>query len=229
MLDNDFDGLLIDLDAEELNLYKNVSANAFFKYVYNSERFQGILKKLDNNSKLNDEEWMYVLGRLFLVTSRSCVEYEKNKINLKDKLVQLICRIGMFFTSDGSEWNNEFYKMFEYMNSFNKLKLISSDLYNCYLLVDDEKKEDVLKIYLEQHKDAYEFREYRSLFMNCYSTNNNKALECYSEGFIDECVGTVAGDERSNINMMNRAFESTKKLVKKYDECYNMNIDCEEE
>ena len=226
---NDFDGLLLALDAEEMDLYKNVSANAFFKHVYNSEQFKDILNKLDTNSKLTDEEWMYVLGRLFLVTSRSCVEYEKNKINFKDKLVQLICRIGMFLTRDGSEWNNEFYKMFEFMSSFKKLKLISSDLYGCYLLVDDEKDEGLLKIYLDQHKDAYDFREYRSLFMDCYNKNNNRALESNSEGFIDEGVGTVAGDERCNINMMNRAYDKSKELVLRYNEWYNRNIDCEEE
>jgi len=224
-----FDELFLELDSEEVELYKYVSANAFFNYIYKSDMFNGILKKLDTDEKLTDEEWRYILGRLFLVTSRSAVEYDKNKLDIKDKLIKMICRIGMFFSRTDSSWYNEFYKMFEYMSSFKKLKLVSSDLYDCYLLVTEEKDEELLKIYIDQHKDAYDFREYRSLFMECYNTNNEKAVENIQVDSIDYGVGTVDGAERSNINMMNRAYDETKKLVLRYEEWYNKHIDCEEE
>ena len=229
MSNNKIDDLFLTLDSEEMELYKNVSANAFFKYVYNSEMFQNILKKLDTSEKLNDEEWRYILGRLFLVTSRSTAEYENNKLDIKDKLLKIICRIGMFFSRTDSGWYNEFYKMFEFMSSFKKLKLVSSDLYGCFLLVDDEKDEELLKIYIDQHKDAYDFRKYRSAFMDCFNENNQKALADVEAGMVDREVGTVAGDERSNINMMNRAYDEAKNLVLRYNEWYNRNIDCEEE
>jgi len=223
------DGLFLELDSEEMELYKNVSANAFFKYVYNSEQFQSILNKLDTNEKLTDEEWKYILGRLFLVTSRSTAEYKKNKLGLKDKLLKLLCRIGMFFAATDSSWYNEFYKMFEFIGSFKKLKLVSSDLYGCFLLVDEEKNEDLLKIYIDQHKDAYDFRDYRKKFMDCFIENNQRALDDVAAGMVDREVGTVAGDERTNINMMNRSFDKSKELVLRYNEWYNTNIDCEEE
>lgn len=226
---DNIDDLFLKLSPEEIELYRNVSANAFFKYVYNSEQFKCILNKLDINEKLTDEEWKYILGRLFLVTSRSTAEYEKNKLDLKDKLIRIICRIGMFLTATDSNLYNEFYKMFEYISSFKKLKIISSDLFDYFLLVDKEKNEVLLRIYIDQHQGAADFREYRSSFMSVYHANNERASTIMDAGEVDETVGIIDGDERTNINMMNRAYESTKKLVLRYEECYNTNIDCEEE
>ena len=65
--------------------------------------------------------------------------------------------------------------------------------------------------------------------MHVYEANNEKSSRRFDAGEEDESVGVVTGDERSYINMMNRAYESTKKLVLRYNECYNTNIDCEEE
>ena len=144
-LDN-IEDLFLKLSPEEMELYRNVSANAFFNYIYNSVQFQDILKKLNSDEKLTDDEWMYILGRLFLVTSRSTAEYEKNNLDLKDTLIKIICRIGMFLTFTDSDVYNEFYKMFEYLSSFKKLKIISSELFDYFLLVDEEKNEELLKI-----------------------------------------------------------------------------------
>ena len=226
---NVIDELYLELSPEEMELFSYSSTNAFFNHVYNSDQFKNIISKIDSNDRLNNEEWKYILSRLFLVTCMSNAEYECNKLDFKDRLIKLICRIGMVLTSTDSGWYNEFYKMFEYMNCFDKLKFVSDKLYGFYLLVKDEKNEELLKIYINQHQGAYDFREYRSRFMECYSNDNQKAVDNINSGYTDYEAGLVSGDIRSNINMMNRAYDSTKKLVLKYQKWYNTNIDCEEE
>lgn len=219
----------LGLDDKETKMFETNTANEFFEYVYNSDMFKNILDKLSCDLKLTEDEWNYILSRLISVSEKSIAEYRKDKLDCKERIVYIVCKIGMFLFEEDSPLYNEFYKMFEYMGSIIKFGNISNDLEAYYILVDDEKDEELLKIYIKQHIEACGFRSYWYSFMNMYSKNVDKESIDISEGRIVDNLGYVNGEERYNINMMNRAYDSTKKLVKKYDEWYNMNIDCEEE
>ena len=215
-----YDDLFLSFTEEEKDLFLNSNATTFFKYIYESDNFQNILKKINASDLLSDDEWKYVLERLFFISVKSESEYEVDKLDFKDKIIQLFCRIGMFFTGEDSGLYNEFYKMKEFLDSFKKLHSISNDLYNAYELVDDERDINLLKLLIEHNLICCDFRDYRQKFMDVYNYHNHHTIET---------TGLVVGDERSNINLMNRAYDSAKKLVLKYQECYNTNIDCEEE
>ena len=215
-----YEDLFLGFAEDERDLFFNSNATTFFKYIYESDYFQNILKKINSSDCLSDDEWKYVLERLFYISVKSESEYEVDKLDFKDRIIQLFCRVGMFFTSEDSGLYNEFYKMREFLDSFRKLRSISNDLYNAYELVDSERDVKLLKLLIEHNLVCCDFRDFRQKFMDVYDYHNHHSL--------DE-TGLVAGDERSNINLMNRAYDKAKKLVLKYQECYNTNIDCEEE
>ena len=108
------------LDDEEKRLYWNNTANDFFRNVYYSKEFSPILKKLNTNEKLTTSEWNYLVDRLFLVTCKAISE--EDEVKYLDKILYILCKIGMKLSKEDGKIYNECVKMVEFIDSINKEK-----------------------------------------------------------------------------------------------------------
>ena len=187
------------LDDNEKKIYWNHTASEYFRNIYYSRKFSPILKKLNTQEKLTDDEWNFLVDRLFLVTCKAVSE--EDNVQLKDKLIYALCKIGLKFSSDNSYIYNECYKMVEFINSITMEKDINNDLVVGLNLVNNSNNDDtLLNELLQQHREALVFRDNQ---------------DCFYEAYEDSYKGHITESERGYINSMNRSYIREKNLVNK--------------
>lgn len=203
----DVDKILDELSDEEREYFEKKTASEYFKYIYNTPEFQRIYNSIDSSIDVSDDEWKYLLTKLFLVTAKSYAE--EDKLSLGDKLFRAVCRIRMFFCRKDSGVYNELYKLLEYLNCIKLSRTVDKNLFTGYTLCEILKHKDVLNLLLQHHFEACEFRDSRDTLREIINKNSD--------------VGTIDGSERSAINVMHRSFEREKKLILEYDDVIRKN------
>ncbi|MBQ9019357.1 MAG: hypothetical protein IJ097_03530 [Bacilli bacterium] len=195
----DLSKIISELDDEEKKQYLKQNASGYFRYLYYSKPFIPILKKLESNDKLIDEEWNYLIRRLFLVTYKAIDE--ENNTSFKDDVIYILSKIGIKITIKNGHLYNECYKMINFIESMQKEKDINVDLLNGINIVDSNKNMTDLDILLKQHREASIFRD-----------NQNAYYAAYDSSF----KGFVTESEKNYIYSMNRSYIREKNLVNKY-------------
>ncbi len=187
------------MDREELDLAVEGSCREYYNYLINNDEFKRVISKVDSDEKLNDDEWLYILERLSIVSYKSLQEEEK--VEFADKFYSLVCRIGMRVFKNNSHMYNECLKMFKLIEFMKNRVEIDKDLYLGYDIVDDNRDENSLAILIKQHMEANIFR------------NNS---EYYSDCFEESLAGSISSKDRVSMNATTYSYQREKELVKKY-------------
>ena len=105
----DLEKIFSDMPEEEKHNYFNKDTMEYYKYIKGLPEFQNIEKKLNNKEKLTEEEWEFILNKLFLVFIRSLDE--ENRIALLGRLFLLFAKINTKVLKQGSPAYNRLYKL----------------------------------------------------------------------------------------------------------------------
>ena len=186
------------LSEEEKMKYIDSTASEYFRDFYYSKEFSCVLNKLNSNEKLTEEEWQFLMEKLYLVTYKATLEEER--LNFIDKINYIINRIGAKVFKKG-KIHNECVKILTFLESAKLEKEINDDLTNGFERVEKNKSEDDLDILLKQHREAVIFRNNQDSFVKLYR---------YGQ------IGIMTNCEIIYMDCMDRSFIREKELVKEY-------------
>lgn len=195
----DLDKIFDEMSEEEKQNYFNKNAMEYYQYIKQMPLFTTIESKLNSQEKLNDEEWNYILSKLFLVFVRSLGE--ENRIGLAGKIVLLFSKLNMKVLKQNSPLYNRVYKIMQLMTSKQQEAEINDDIYDGICVVSYLKNEENLEKLLEQYNITNQFRESKDAFFH----------ETQTTPFEE-----ISTNEKLYIHAFNHAYEEEKKLVKKY-------------
>ena len=186
------------LDDSEKEMYIESTASSYFRTIYYSEKFSSIVGKLDSKDKLTDEEWKYLMEKLYLVTYKAV--QEEDSLDFVDKMNYVISRIGAKVFRKG-KIHNEYVKMLAFLESVKLECEINRDLSDGFERVNLSRKETDLDILLRQHREAAMFRDNQDAFIDSYRI---------------EQPGVMTNDDMLYKDCMDRAYIREKELVKEY-------------
>ena len=187
------------MDEEELNIAAEGSCKEYYKYLLYNTEFKRVISKVNSDASLTNDEWLYILERLFLIGYKSKVEGDKLDIN--DRIYKVISKIGMKLFKEGSPVYNECIKMFKHIDFIRERKEIDKDLLFGYDFVRANKKEGYLSILIKQHEEASIFRSNNEMFVRSVEKGRS---------------GELSQQEIIGMNATERSYLREKELVKKY-------------
>ena len=190
--------VLENIDVDEKMIYMDSTANEYFRYTYYSREGTAIISKLDSNEKLTDDEWKYLISRLFMVTYKAY--QEEDNLSFIDKINYVINKIGIKVFKKG-KIHNECVKLLAFLESIRLEIEINDDLSDGLEKVENSRKEEDLNTLLKQHREALIFRDNQDAFLD--SCRN-------------DAKGVITDDEDSYIDSMDRSYIREKELVKEY-------------
>ena len=196
----ELDNIIESLKEEETEYFENGDANDYYRYLVSTDFYKSLEKKITDHEELSELEWEALLNRLYLVTCKSMME--EDRVAIVDEVLDVIGRVGMFFSKEDSPLFVECLKMREQIIGMKKLQDINEDLFYGYETVYDTKDETDLDILLKQHRAADAFRGNHNWFVEQYKEENK-------HGYLTDL-------ERIALNASNRAYEREKELVLKY-------------
>ncbi len=195
----DIDEIINSLSNDEKKRFNEHTASEYFRSLYYSEKFIMIMKKMNNvNEKLSEDDWNYIIDKLFLVTYKAILE--EDSVKFIDKIKYIFNRICLKVFKDG-KIHNECTKMIKFIDSINYEDEINEDLLYGLEIVDDVRSEYKLSILLKQHREAAIFRDTQDTFIDSYK---------------ESTTGSMTSQDIVNINCMDRAYFRLKELVKEY-------------
>ena len=193
----DLDQLVEEMSDEERDCFLKTSTSEYYRFLEGQEPFQEIVQKIDSSSKLTEEEWYYIISKLYVVSCRALME--ESTFDLLDRLYILIGKIGVKISRKDKPIYNECYKMLHYARSIKQEKEINEDCMNGLDIVIEEKQETDLDILLRQYQES-----------NIFHSNQVAFLEAYKES----TPGVITTRERMYLNAFNNAYQREKELVK---------------
>ena len=192
--------LLIENMSEEEQLeYLTKSTNQYMDMIMESELFKIINNKLKSNNKLSEDEWQFILEKIYLIVSKAFLE--ANNISVADVCCSFFSKIVMLCSRKDSDVYNDSYKMMKLIDICKWEKEINKSLIKGFFEVVDNLDEDKLIILLNQQQDAYNFRYYRDYYLDSI----NKVNE-----------GSLTTDMYVSINYMDRIYNKQRKLDLNY-------------
>lgn len=191
--------LMEKMTEEEIIEFLTNSANDYLNIVLRTEEYSLIRDKLNNKEKLTDEEWTFILEKIYLVITKAT--FEENKTDLNDVLSLLFSKIFMKISVEDSAVYNSSYKMKELITIGRKEAKLNSILLTGFYRVLRTKDEEDLNILLEQQDAAYAFRYYRDEFLDDLEKAD------------DDVIST---NMYVSINSIERSYEKSKQLKLNY-------------
>lgn len=185
---------------DERNIFEEKTATDFFRYIYDSPKFQEILSKFQPNNKINEGEWLYLFEKLYLVTYKSLQEEVHPR--LFDRITYLLSKVGTVIFSKDTQEYNDFYKSMEIIRSYYRNIEVDDDLLRMQTEIMTTRSVEDLETLLKVHKEACVFR-------------NNRDYMYHEEEKSKD--GELSYTQRAAINSFNRSYEREKELVLKYD------------
>ena len=184
------------MNENEAEIYYNKTATEFFRYIYETERFQEIIDNMKPQTDISEEDWLYLFEKLYLVTYKSLREEASPR--LSDSLIYLISKIGVtIFPKDNPKYK-EYYKDLEIIRSVYRNRKVDDDLLRILTEVMETKDIDDMNLLLQLHQEV------------CILRNNRDYL--YRESLKSQ-DGVISVGERTAINSFNRSYEREKELV----------------
>ena len=187
------------MTEEEIIEFLTNSANDYLNIVLRTEEYSLIRDKLNNKEKLTNEEWTFILEKIYLVITKAT--FEENKTDLNDVLSLLFSKIFMKISVEDSAVYNSSYKMKELITIGRKEAKLNSILLTGFYRVLRTKDEEDLNILLEQQDAAYAFRYYRDEFLDDLEKAD------------DDVIST---NMYVSINSIERSYEKSKQLKLNY-------------
>lgn len=191
--------LMEKMTEEEIIEFLTNSANDYLNIVLRTEEYFLIRDKLNNKEKLTNEEWTFILEKIYLVITKAT--FEENKTDLNDVLSLLFSKIFMKISVEDSAVYNSSYKMKELITIGRKEVKLNSILLTGFYRVLRTKDEEDLNILLEQQDAAYAFRYYRDEFLDDLEKAD------------DDVIST---NMYVSINSIERSYEKSKQLKLNY-------------
>lgn len=176
----------------------NGTANDFFKDSYNSEKFHSIVDKLNSKDKLTEEEWVYLIEKLYIVTYKAILE--EDKLSILDNINYIINKLCVKIFKNG-KIHDECIKMLAFIECIKFEKEINSDLSKYLEQIKKDKNEEYLDILIRQHIEALIFRDNQDAFLDSYRNGE---------------VGIMTANDKLYMDSMSKAFIREKDLVKEY-------------
>ncbi len=190
------------LTKEEQELFAQSDSTTCYQYVKREERFASLIEKNINREALTDEEWEYILFRLYLVIGKTVTE--EQSVTFIDHILSFLSKIGMKISRKDKPLYNECIKMVKFVRSFKREKEINTDVLNGFDVVLESKEPTDLDMLLEQLEEGRIFR-----------TNRDAFMKAYKEGVF----GVISSDERMYMMASERAYDREKELCKKRNNC----------
>lgn len=178
--------------------YINGTANDFFKDSYNSEKFHSIVDKLNSKDKLTEDEWVYLIEKLYIVTYKAILE--EDELSILDNINYIINKLYVKIFKNG-KIHDECIKMLAFIECIKFEKEINSDLSKYLEQIKKDKNEEDLDILIRQHIEALIFRDNQDAFLDSYRNGE---------------VGIMTANDKLYMDSMNKAFIREKGLVKEY-------------
>ncbi len=194
----DIEKLIDEMKEEEKIIYLKSNASSYFHYVFKDNE-SSLKEKINQSEKLTEEEWKFILEKLFLVTTKAIAE--EDEFSIVDSIVYLISRISKAISFKDSPYYNECCKLIEYLGTIKKEKMIHKDLVKGLRIVNVSREETDLDILLRQHEEACIFRDSKDTFNRIYENTS---------------TGIINRSEIMYSNIMKRSYGREKELVKKY-------------
>ena len=195
----DLELIFNNMSEEEKKVYFKNDTVEYYKYIKTTPRFMEIEDKISNKGKLEDEEWNFILEKLFLVFVHSLEE--ENRVNIMGKLIIQLSKLNTKIFKYGTPLYNMTYKFIQLISSYEKEAIINDDLYEGFFITNTTKNEENLEYLLNQYKAANRFRESKNAFQHEYHKGETSEL---------------SNNELLYIHAFNQAYEEEKKLVKKH-------------
>ena len=190
-----------NLTEEEREMFLNADCTSCYEFVKKGEVFSALIQKNINREKLTDEEWEYILFRLYILSCKALVE--EQGVDFMDRILSFLSKIGMKISKQDKPLYNECLKMVEFVSSFRKEKEINVDVRDSFYETQDSKSPTDLDILLHQYEEADLFRKSRNAFMEAYKGSE---------------YGQLSIHERMYIRAFQNAYLREKELVKRRNE-----------
>ena len=190
------------LSEEERNLFEQADCTTCYQAIKKEERFASLIQKNINREKLTDEEWEYILFRLYLICCKATMEEES--VTFTDHILSFLSKIGMKISRKDKPLYNECIKMVKFVRSFKREKEMNIDAFNSFYITMESKEATDLDLLLDQLEEAKIFRTNRGAFMEAYK---------------DGAYGVITANERMYMRASERAYERAKELSKKRNNC----------
>ena len=197
----DIEKIFSEMSLEEQEMFKHHSASEYFRYVEEQEPYQTVLQKMENGISLEDDDWKYIMTRMYVVGSIALTEVEKR--DLYFWFCNIISKIGMKISKKDRPLYLECLKMAEYCWGVTKEKEMNMDFFRGMDIVLDGDSESELDILLRQCKECAIFRD-------------NKDAYCAS--YVDHAItyGYIYPQEKMYLHACHASYEREKELVKEY-------------
>ncbi len=195
----DLNVLVDEMSEEERDVFLHTSATQYFHYIEQDDMYQIILEKIEKDVSLNEEEWKYILTKMYLVGCRALTEEEK--MDLLTWFVNIVSKVGMKISREDRPLYVECFKMAEYVWGIKKEKEMNLDFFKGIDFVIDSGEESELDILLKQCQENSIFRD-------------NK--DAYAEAYQNSTYGKMDAKEKMFIHSCHMAYDREKELIKNY-------------
>ena len=132
----ELNSIVKSLSPQEKNAYETQTASEYFRYVYYSQNFIEILKKMETTELLSDEDWNYLLEKLYLVTCKAISE--EDSVSFMDKVTYMVNKIATKVFRSGKV-HTECEKMIKFIDSVIFEEDINEDLVRGLEIVEDSR------------------------------------------------------------------------------------------
>ena len=196
--------IIDSLDDCEKTYYLSSDTNVYYDYIKNQEKYKIVLNKMLNDS-LEDNDWDYIISKLYLILCKSIAE--EQEIGLYEKFAYRFSDYCLSRFDDSFPLHQECFKIKKYIDGMEELKSLNMDLADGLHILIEDRDVFILDILLKQNEYVALFREYNNSFV---------------EEYMEDRKATVSSLEYYNINMAERNYGEAKKLMLKY----NVNNAC---
>ncbi len=195
----DFEVMFEGMDEEEKDAFFQMDTMGYYRYVKEMPVFQTIQGKLDTSEKLTEEEWHFVIMKLFFVFCHALMRQEK--IDIISQIILLFAKINMKLATKNGPLYNECYKVIEFVTSYQKECEVNKDLLKGIQTVVHSHDETDLGYLLRQYQEASLFHDSRRAYLDEYHHTT---------------TGELSPNEKLYIHAFHNAYQEEKKLVKQY-------------
>lgn len=194
--------LLSKMSDEERTVF--FETNDYYRYITQLEEFKIIQEKLNQQEVLTEEEWHFMISKLFLVYCHSMNQIED--FDFTSHFFSFIAKLGIKLGKKHGQLYNECYKIRELIWNYEVVSELQEDLLVGIEQLIRGKKEEDLRNLLNQYQLNQIFLDTKKAYEEAYHTTRK---------------GELSPNEKLYIHATHHAYEEEKKLVKKYQKSHH--------
>ena len=199
-IETDLNVLYEEMDSEEKDMFYNHSATEYFHYVEALDKTQEVFAKLEGGIPLEEDDWVHIMTKLFIVGCRA--EREREKMDLLTWLCAFVSRVGLKVFKKDRPFYIECLKMAEEVWAIKKEGELDLEYdLGVQITVDSEEESD-LDILLGQCRENCVFRDNKDAFADDYINNS--------------AWGYMGAKSRMYIHACHQSYERAHALYQQY-------------